>query len=110
MVIGKNDTLPVSAPTPVVSVSPVTLTVPGRVVNLEMRVSAPVMGSHPPILLLSHGGGLTNLLSPFRGFSPLVVFGQRTAMYRCSINIQLTQRCFTKEEVFYESGSNSYVG
>ncbi len=74
MVIGKADTLPVSAPTPVVSVSPVTSTIPGRVVDLEMRISAPVMGSHPPILLLSYGGGLTNYLSSFRGFSPLVDF------------------------------------
>ncbi len=58
MVIGKADTLPVSTPTPVVSVSPVTLTVPGRVVDLELRVSAPVTGSDLPILLLSQAGFL----------------------------------------------------
>jgi predicted alpha/beta-hydrolase family hydrolase len=74
MVSGKAGTIPVSEPTPVVSVSPVKLTVPGRVVDLEMRVSAPTLGSDLPILLLSHGGGLTNFLSSYRGFSPLVDF------------------------------------
>ena len=55
--ISNAENIPVSAPTPVVSVSPVVLPVPGRPVDLQARVSAPVTGSELPIILLSHGHG-----------------------------------------------------
>jgi len=66
--------IPVSAPTPVVSVSPVVLPAPGRPVDLQVRVSAPVTGRELPIILLSHGHGNTNYLSSLIGCAPLADF------------------------------------
>jgi len=60
-----------SAPTPVLSVSPIVLSAPGRAVDLQVRVSAPVTGSELPILLLSHGHGRSNHLSSLNGYAPL---------------------------------------
>lgn len=68
------ETLPVSTPTPVVSVSPVVLSAPGRAVDLEVRVSAPVTGHELPVILLSHGHGNSNYLSSLRGCLPLADF------------------------------------
>ncbi|AUX27499.1 hypothetical protein SOCEGT47_080900 [Sorangium cellulosum] len=59
------------APTPVLSVSPVVLPAPGRAVDLQVRVSAPVTGTELPILLLSHGHGPSNHLSSSNGYAPL---------------------------------------
>ncbi|WP_026301640.1 alpha/beta hydrolase family protein [Salinispora arenicola] len=56
---------------PVLSVAPVTIPAPGRVVDLELRVSAPVTGSSQPVVLLSHNHGPSNL-SSWRGYGPLV--------------------------------------
>ena len=64
----------VSVPTPVVSVSPVVLSAPGRAVDLQLRVSAPATGSELPIILLSHGHGLSNHLSSLNGYGPLADF------------------------------------
>ncbi|MCT9111931.1 alpha/beta hydrolase family protein [Streptomyces mirabilis] len=61
-------------PTPVLSVSPVVLPVPGRAVDLEVRVSAPVTGSDLPVILLSHGQGYSNHLSSLNGYAPLANF------------------------------------
>ncbi len=72
--IGKAENIPVSAPTPVVSVSPVVLSAPGRAVDLQMRVSAPTSGSDLPIILLSHGQGFSNHLSSLNGYGPLANF------------------------------------
>ncbi len=66
--------LAVSAPTPVISVSPVILSAPGRPVDLQMRVSAPMTGSELPIILLSHGQGSSNNLSSLNGYAPLANF------------------------------------
>jgi predicted dienelactone hydrolase len=66
--------LPISAPTPVVSVSPVVLPAPGRAVDLQMRVSAPTTGRDLPIILLSHGQGRSNHLSSLNGYAPLADF------------------------------------
>ena len=52
-----NEAGTVSTPAPVVSVSPVVLPAPGRAVDLQVRVSAPVTGSELPVILLSHGHG-----------------------------------------------------
>ncbi|WP_150237711.1 alpha/beta hydrolase family protein [Nocardiopsis quinghaiensis] len=59
-------------PAPVLSVSPVVLSAPGRAVDLEVRVSAPVTGNELPIILLSHGQGHSNHLSSLNGYAPLV--------------------------------------
>ncbi len=72
--INNAENIPVSAPTPVVSVSPVVLPAPGRPVDLQMRVSAPVTGSELPIILLSHGHGPSNNLSSLNGYGPLANF------------------------------------
>jgi predicted dienelactone hydrolase len=63
-----------SSPTPVLSVSPVVLPVPGRPVDLEMRVSAPVTGDNLAIFFLSHGAGYSNHLSSLHGLAPLANF------------------------------------
>ena len=72
--ITKAGPIPVSAPTPVVSVSPVVLSSPGRIVDLQMRVSAPTTGRELPIILLSHGQGRSNNLSSLNGYAPLADF------------------------------------
>lgn len=66
--------LPVSSPTAFISVSPIVLPVPERIVDLEIRVSAPVTGAPLPIILLSHGQGSANYLSSLRGCAPLTDF------------------------------------
>ena len=72
--IGEAGAIPVAAPTPIVSVSPVVLSVPGRAVDLQMRVSAPTTGRDLPLILLSHGQGRSNHLSSLNGYGPLVSF------------------------------------
>jgi predicted dienelactone hydrolase len=62
------------SPTPVLSVSPVVLPAPGRAVDLQVRVSAPVAGSELPVILLSHGLGFSNNLSSLNGYAPLSNF------------------------------------
>ena len=73
-VIGKADAIPVSEPTPVLSVSPVVLPAPGRPVPIELRVSAPASGRDLPVILLSHGQGNSNDLSSLNGYGPLANF------------------------------------
>ncbi|WP_107099786.1 alpha/beta hydrolase family protein [Streptomyces aurantiacus] len=63
-----------NSPVPVLSVSPVVLPAPGRAVDLELRVSAPVTGEDLPVILLSHGQGYSNHLSSLNGYAPLVNF------------------------------------
>lgn len=63
-----------AAPTPVISVSPVVLPAPGRVVDLQLRISAPMTGGELPIILLSHGHGGSNNLSSLNGYAPLANF------------------------------------
>lgn len=57
--------------TPVLSVSPIVLPVPGRPVDLQLRVTAPVTGTGLPIILLSHGHGPSNFVSSLYGYAPL---------------------------------------
>jgi len=61
-------------PATVLSVGPVVLPTPGRAVDLQVRVSAPVTGSELPIVLLSHGQGYSNNLSSLNGYAPLADF------------------------------------
>lgn len=63
-----------TSPSPVLSVSPVVLPAPGRAVDVEVRVSAPVTGSDLPVILLSHGQGYSNHLSSLNGYAPLANF------------------------------------
>ncbi|MGY4921074.1 alpha/beta hydrolase family protein [Streptomyces sp. 900105755] len=58
-------------PAPVLSYSPVTLSVPGRPVDLQVRVSVPAAGTGLPVVLLSHGHGGSNNLSSLNGYAPL---------------------------------------
>ncbi|MFD9686015.1 alpha/beta hydrolase family protein [Kitasatospora sp. NPDC059088] len=60
-----------TAPVPVLSYSPVVLSVPGRPVDLQVRVSAPGTGSGLPVILLSHGHGPSHHLSSLHGYAPL---------------------------------------
>lgn len=62
------------APVPVLSFSPVVLSVPGRPVDLQVRVSAPSTGTGLPVILLSHGHGPSNNLSSLNGYAPLADF------------------------------------
>jgi dienelactone hydrolase len=66
------ETLSPSAP--VLSLSPVVLSAPGRAVDLQVRVSTPASGSQLPIILLSHGHGPSNNLSSLNGYAPLANF------------------------------------
>ncbi|MEV7738023.1 chlorophyllase [Streptomyces sp. NPDC088921] len=59
---------------PVLSYSPVVLSVPGRPVDLQVRVSAPETGTDLPVILLSHGQGPSNNLSSLNGYAPLANF------------------------------------
>lgn len=66
--------IPVSDPTPVTTFSPVVLSVPGRIVDLQIKVSAPATGSDLPVILLSHGHGYSNFVSSLHGYEPVVDF------------------------------------
>jgi predicted dienelactone hydrolase len=55
----------------IVSVHPIVLAVPGRAVDLELRVTAPANGSNLPIILLSHGHGPSHFVSSLYGYAPL---------------------------------------
>ncbi|MFD6111138.1 alpha/beta hydrolase family protein [Streptomyces yangpuensis] len=59
---------------PVLSFSPVVLSVPGRPVDLHVRVSAPATGTSLPVILLSHGHGPSHHLSSLNGYAPLANF------------------------------------
>ncbi|NUW46179.1 alpha/beta hydrolase family protein [Nonomuraea rhodomycinica] len=58
-------------PAPVLSYSPVVLSVPGRPVDLQLRVSAPATGTGLPVILLSHGHGGSHNLSSLNGYAPI---------------------------------------
>ena len=66
--------IPVSDPTPVISYSPVVLEVPGRAVDLQIKVSTPETGSDLPSILLSHGHGAATFASSLHGYGPLADF------------------------------------
>jgi predicted dienelactone hydrolase len=51
----------------VISVSPVVLSAPGRIVDLQVRVSAPVTGDQLPVIVFAHGYG-----NSLDGYAPLV--------------------------------------
>jgi predicted dienelactone hydrolase len=53
------------------SIHPVVLAVPGRPVDLQLRISAPVGDETLPVLLISHGHGPSNYVSSLHGYAPL---------------------------------------
>jgi predicted alpha/beta-hydrolase family hydrolase len=59
--------MPTTAPTPIVSISAVTLSAPYRGQDLEVRVSAPTTGTNLPIIVFGHGFALSS-----RNYEPLV--------------------------------------
>lgn len=74
--------IPVPAPDPVLSYSPVVLdNIPNRPAPLQMRISVPCPSSSPsstpaalPIILLAHGLGPSSFLSSHEGYAPLADF------------------------------------
>lgn len=58
-----------SAPSPISSTYPITFASPGRGIDLQVRVSAPITGQNLPVIILSHGHG-----SSMHGYAPLVDF------------------------------------
>lgn len=56
---------------PVLSYAPVVLPVPGRPVDLTLRVTAPETGTGLPVVLLSHGHGGARGLSSEDGYAPI---------------------------------------
>jgi acetyl esterase/lipase len=73
--IGKAAEIPVTPATPIVAISPVTLSGSiDRIVDLELKVTAPTTGENLPIILYSHGGGLANYLTSYLSAGPLVDF------------------------------------
>jgi predicted dienelactone hydrolase len=63
--------IPIRDPVPVVSYSPAVLKIPGRRVEMQLRVTAPATGTNLPILLLSHGHGTSSWLSSLDGYGPM---------------------------------------
>ena len=72
--IGAVADIPINAPKPIISFSPVVLPTPGRPVDLQLRVTVPSTGDALPIILLSHGQGRSNSLSSLEGYAPLYEF------------------------------------
>ncbi|WP_423920657.1 alpha/beta hydrolase family protein [Frigoribacterium sp. 2-23] len=50
--------MPALDPTPVISIRPLVIPVPGRGDDLQIRVSAPAEGSDLPVIVMAHGFGL----------------------------------------------------
>lgn len=67
--IGDAGKIPVNEPRPVISINPIVLPAPDRIIDLHIRVTAPVTGEDLPIILFSHGD-----LSSSNGYGPLVDF------------------------------------
>lgn len=74
MLIDKASCLPLNEPVQTISISPVVLDAPGRLMPLEMRITAPISGSGLPVILLSHGHGPSLYLPSKDGYGPLANF------------------------------------
>lgn len=72
--IGESAKIPINHATPIITMSPVVLPAPDRIMDLHLRVSAPVTGTNLPIILLSHGQGPSNNLSSLNGYAPIANF------------------------------------
>lgn len=67
-----NETLNNNSGAQFMSVSPILVEAPDRLMDMELRVSAPLVGENLPIILISHGVGRANLLSSYRGYDLLI--------------------------------------
>lgn len=74
VLIGDANKIPISPATPVISINPLVLPAPDRIIDLHIRVSVPSTGTNLPIILLSHGQGQSNNLSSLNGYSPVANF------------------------------------
>lgn len=55
----------------ITSVYPIIFETSERMVNLEVKVTAPVQGKDLPVILISHGHGAPYYLASYRGMAPL---------------------------------------
>lgn len=60
---------PIDVPSSIISVKPIVLAAPGRGEDLQVRVSAPASGHELPVIVFSHGFGLS-----LDSYSPLIDF------------------------------------
>ena len=67
--IGRQD--PSAGGTPVLTYAPLTLPVPGRLLDMQMKVSFPATGDALSVIVISHGHGRSHFLSSMRGYAPL---------------------------------------
>ncbi|KAH8896436.1 alpha/beta-hydrolase [Thozetella sp. PMI_491] len=75
ILIGAAAKIPVNDSSPILSFSPLVLDTPGRLTNLELRITFPTAGNSPlPIILLAHGQGRSNWLNSLEGYAPLAEF------------------------------------
>lgn len=72
--IGNAAKISVPSPIPTLSYSPLTISTPGRHVDLQIKVTVPVTGTNLPVVLVSHGHGYSNNLSSMNGYGPLANF------------------------------------
>ncbi|KAI1464461.1 alpha/beta-hydrolase [Daldinia caldariorum] len=72
--IGAAKNIPVKPQTPIFSFSPIVLPLSDRPLDLDLKVTAPSTGDALPIILLSHGQGLSNNLNSLEGYTPLAEF------------------------------------
>ncbi|MFT3979498.1 MAG: hypothetical protein QM687_03445 [Ferruginibacter sp.] len=70
----KSTILTAADKSPILSYNPVTLSMKGRPVDLQMKVSVPVSGNDLPVIIISHGHGRSNFLSSLYGYAPLADF------------------------------------
>lgn len=76
VLIGAAAKIPVNPSSPIIAFTPVIIPSPGRIAELQLRVTAPASASGDalPIILLSHGHGPSNWLSSLQGYAPLAEF------------------------------------
>ncbi|KAJ3573529.1 hypothetical protein NPX13_g4670 [Xylaria arbuscula] len=74
VLIGDAAKIPVGPASPITVFTPLVIPSPGRAAELQLRVTAPATGDALPIILLSHGHGISNWLSSLNGYAPLVEF------------------------------------
>jgi pimeloyl-ACP methyl ester carboxylesterase len=72
--IGAAANIAINNATSITSFSPVVLSTPGRLVDLQLRVTVPSVGTSLPMVLFSHGQGHSNWLSSLDGGAPLCEF------------------------------------
>ncbi|MEO3863233.1 alpha/beta fold hydrolase [Acrocarpospora sp. B8E8] len=64
----------VNQASPVISYGPMAIPVPGRAVDLQIKVSVPEAGEELPVIVLSHGNGPSNFVSSLYGYGPVAHF------------------------------------